>query len=82
MAYEQRELSGSLFKNTQKTEPNHSDYQGSCLIDGVEYWMSAWIKKGEKTWMSFAFKAKDKQEARKPEKQPSRVEEMKDDIPF
>lgn len=84
MAFEQRELSGSLFKNKHKEKETHADYQGTCLIEGTEYWMNAWIKKGkEGTYMSFAFKAKDKQEARKPDNQPSRVPGVDDlDIPF
>jgi hypothetical protein len=78
---EQRELSGILFKNNKKEKDNHPDYQGSCMIEGTEYWMSSWLKKGkEGTFMSFAFKAKDKQEARKPDRQPSR--EPDDNIPF
>lgn len=48
MAYEQREGSGSLFKNDRKEQPNHPDYKGSALIGGVEYWVSAWIKEGAK----------------------------------
>ena len=55
--YEQRELSGSLFRNTEKEQSNHSDYNGSCLINGTEYWMNAWLKEGKdgKKWMSFSF---------------------------
>lgn len=57
MAYEMRELSGSLFKNERKSKETHADYQGRCLIDGVEYYMNAWLKDGSKgKWMSFAFK--------------------------
>jgi hypothetical protein len=79
MAYEIRELSGSLFKNEKKTEEKHPQMQGSCLIEGVEYWVSAWTKEGTKNrWQSLAFKRKDaKQDAK-----PASIEQMDDDIPF
>lgn len=73
MAYEQRELSGSLFKNDKKEEKTHADYKGSILINGVEYWLNAWIKEGKSgKWMSLAAKPKEKQASRSPEKQPMR----------
>jgi hypothetical protein len=60
MAYEQRELSGSLFKNDRKAKDTHADYQGRCLIDGREYYMNAWLKDGKSgKWMSFSFKPAD-----------------------
>lgn len=75
MAYEIRELSGSLFKNEKKTEEKHPQMQGSCLIEGVEYWVSAWTKEGAKgRWQSLAFKRKDAK--------PASIEQMDDDIPF
>lgn len=77
MAYEIRELSGSLFKNEKKTEEKHPQMQGSCLIDGVEYFISAWTKDGAKgRWQSLAFKRKDAKPA------PASIEQMDDDIPF
>jgi hypothetical protein len=79
MAYEIRELSGSLFKNEKKTEEKHPQMQGSCLIEGVEYWVSAWTKEGTKgRWQSLAFKRKDS----KPSDKPASIEQMDDDIPF
>tara|TARA_R110000868_G_scaffold388686_1_gene657710 strand:+ start:150 stop:392 length:243 start_codon:yes stop_codon:yes gene_type:complete len=79
MAYEIRELSGSLFKNEKKTEEKHPQMQGSCLIEGVEYWVSAWTKEGAKgRWQSLAFKRKDA----KPDAKPASIEQMDDDIPF
>jgi hypothetical protein len=81
MAYEIRELSGSLFKNEKKTEEKHPQMQGSCLIEGVEYWVSAWTKEGTKgRWQSLAFKRKDFKPADKPA--PTSIEQMDDDIPF
>ena len=54
--------SGVLFKNENKAQPNHCDYDGHCTIDGVDYFMNAWLKdKNGKKFMSFAFKKKNKQ---------------------
>ena len=79
MAYEIRELSGSLFKNEKKTEEKHPQMQGSCLIEGVEFWISAWTKEGTKgRFQSLAFKRKDS----KPDAKPATIEQMDDDIPF
>jgi hypothetical protein len=63
MAYEQREMSGSLFKNDKKLNENQPDYNGSCLIAGNEMWMSAWLKTGQNgtKFMSFAFQLKQQQ---------------------
>jgi len=58
--FQHRELSGSLFKNDRKEQPNHPDYRGDCLIDGVAYWASGWIKttqRGDK-FLSMAFTRK------------------------
>ena len=79
MAYEIRELSGSLFKNEKKTEEKHPQMQGSCLIDGVEYYISAWTKDGTKgRWQSLAFKRKDA----KPDAKPAPASDDDDSIPF
>lgn len=81
MAFEMRELSGSLFKNEKKTEEKHPGATGSCMIDGVEYWISCWTKEGSRgRWQSLAFKRKDAKPNAKPA--PSNIEQMDDDIPF
>ena len=63
--YQQRDNTGSLFKNEDKQSDNHPDYKGSCLVGGVDYWFDAWIKTAEsgRRWMSFSFKPKDQQNA-------------------
>jgi hypothetical protein len=90
MAYEQRNMSGSLFKNDKREKDTHPNMRGSCLIDGVEYWVDAWTKEGQRgRWQSLSFRRKDagqEEPARDTRthaerKQPSR-ESVDDDIPF
>ena len=81
MAYEMKEMSGSLFINTKKVSENHPDRNGTALIGGVEYWVSGWIKEtksGDK-WLSLAFKPKDEAPRKT---QPAVVKDDEDEIPF
>lgn len=43
-----RDMSGSLSKNTRKEKPSHADYNGSIVIGGRKYWLNGWVKDGEK----------------------------------
>lgn len=55
-----KELSGALFKNGRKEKDTHPDMTGSAMINGVEYWVSAWKKDGNKgPYVSLAFKVKE-----------------------
>lgn len=79
--YEQKDFTGALFKNEKREKDTHPHATGSALIDGVEYWVSAWTKDGVNgKYQSLAFKKKDKQEAKNPGKQPDRV--LPGTIPF
>lgn len=69
MSYKQKDNSGVLFKNDKKSHDNQPDYTGNCLLDGKDYFMSAWIKTSDsgRKYFSFSFTKKDK-EAPKPQK--------------
>lgn len=69
MAYEMKENSGSLFKNDRREKDTQPNATGSCLIDGVEYFVSAWTKDGTKgKWQSLSFKRKDDKKPSAPNK--------------
>lgn len=57
MAYEMKELSGTIFNNDRKEKETHPDRTGRCLIEGRQYYISGWIKEGAKgKFLSLAFK--------------------------
>lgn len=57
MAFEERDQSGSLFKNTRKEKDSHPDYQGKAIINGQPVYVSAWLKEGKNgQFLSLAFK--------------------------
>lgn len=66
--YEQRDNSGTLFKNDRKEEgDNKPNMTGKAMIDGVMYFFDAWTKDGAKgKWQSVSFKRMDKQEQAAP----------------
>lgn len=70
MPYEQRDMSGSMFKNDDKFDPGTNivkqganpdwpDRKGQAMIGGVMYWVSGWLKtsKGGQPWLSLSFTA-------------------------
>lgn len=73
---------GVLFKSREKRNERSADYSGSLNVDGVEYFLDAWIKKSGKgeTFMSLSVKRKDRQENRQQKSQPPR--DLDDEIPF
>lgn len=59
MTYQHKPDSGSLFRNDKKDSDKHPDYKGSALIDGKEYWLSAWVNDGKNgKYMSVKFAEK------------------------
>jgi len=81
MAYEKRDLTGTLFKNDKMMNDKSPQYTGSVTIDGVDYWQSAWVKEGKSgKFMGLALSPKEPM-ARPSER--SKVTKFDDgDMPF
>lgn len=39
---------GALFKNDRKEKDSHPDWNGSINVEGVDYYLNAWVKDGKK----------------------------------
>jgi len=79
MAFEPKEGSGALFKNTRKESENHPDYTGNCVIGGKVMRLAAWIKEG-KQWKFMSISIKP-DEQKKPTPAP-RDDPFDADVPF
>ena len=69
---------GTIGKNKNKKSDNHPDYSGHLNVDGVDYWLSGWLKEapdGSK-FFSLAVKPKDS----KPSKAKQKPEFQDDDL--
>jgi len=55
---------GALFRNDRRENDRQAEYNGSINVDGVEYWVNAWIKEGKKGKF-FSLSVKAKQEPRR-----------------
>lgn len=73
---------GALFINENKTDDKHPDRSGSLNVDGVDYWLSGWLKDGKSgKFLSLSIKPKDQQKKAKP-KQKQDFDMGEDQIPF
>ncbi len=90
MAYEQKDNTGSLFKNERKAADTHADYNGTITVGGVVYYQDAWINKDKngKSYMSQKFKPKEMQKAAPPKRQVGGMSDaaldndLDDSVPF
>ena len=74
--------SGALFKNDRKEQEKQPDYKGSLIVNGAEYWISAWLnesKSGQK-YMGLKVNLKEQQQA--PAAPKNETVEFDDDVPF
>ena len=48
MAYEEKNMSGALFRNRDKKEgSNQPDYWGTATIENIQYRLAGWVKQGK-----------------------------------
>ena len=76
-----KENSGSMKRNDKGGVETRPDYRGSLNVEGVEFWLSGWIKESDDgKWMSLSVQRKeDKPATSKPKPRPSLTD---DEIPF
>jgi len=79
MAYETKDMSGSLWPNKEKQSDNHPDFKGTVKIGGVEMWINGWRKrtKNGDQYLSVSFREKGD-----PGSRPAAKAELDDEIPF
>jgi uncharacterized protein (DUF736 family) len=76
---------GAIFKNDDKQQDNHPDYKGSLNVNGVDLWVSGWLKTSEKTgkkFMSLSVKPKEAAPVKKASEPSSGFDDMDDSAPF
>lgn len=85
---------GILSRNERKEKDTHADHRGSINVEGVEYWLDAWVKErndGSGKFFSLSVKRKDGQQAPAPkpgtasrpsEPNGSGFDDMDSDVPF
>ena len=75
-----RDNSGVLFKSDKKDNERAPEYKGNIMVDGNEYWISAWIKEGKNgKFMGLAVSPRD---AQPPASKPVPKNLDDSDIPF
>lgn len=80
---EKRDNTGVLFKNDKKDSERHPDYKGSLIVNGQDYWLSAWIKEGKSgKFMGLALSPKEPQEKPSERAKSTGFDDMDDSIPF
>jgi single-stranded DNA-binding protein len=80
---------GTLGKNQRREKDTHPEYTGQIDIEGVGYWISAWVKEGQGgKFFSLSVKRKEQSSASAPRapapapRPSSGFDDMDDDIPF
>lgn len=84
--------SGMLLRNENRENERQPEFKGSLDVEGVQYWISAWVNTGKegskiegKKYFSIKLTAKDAPKESKPVASKSRVgfeRDLDDEIPF
>ena len=85
MAWEYRELQGSLFKNNRKAKDSDPDISGRCLVGGKMYmmWGRRKVKKDGEGWYQVSFgEIDDAHQPSPPHEGVDTPQPQTDDMPF
>ena len=75
--------SGILSRDKKRKSDKHPEFTGSAEVDGVEYWLSAWVNESEHgKYFKISFKPKDGQKAAGEHSQVREPGDEDDDTPF
>ena len=76
--------SGALFKNDKQGNEKRPDYKGKSEVNGVQYYVSAWIRqsKAGQTYMSLKYEPVEQQQADVPPVAAPSAPVADDDVPF
>lgn len=66
MSDQKFDMRGVLFKNDQGGNPKRPNYRGTITVLGVDYNLSGWIKKSQKSGDSYMSLAVDEKKPMKP----------------
>jgi hypothetical protein len=80
--------SGMLARNDKKETEKHPDFKGSINVDGVEYWLSAWVKEGKpggkmagRKFFSLSVSPKEQSAPKAAPQKAASFDQLDDDIP-
>jgi hypothetical protein len=84
MTERDRTNTGTLGKNERKKKEDHPGYTGSLNVEGVEYWVSAWVKQSMdgRKFFSLAVRPKETKEEQRVPSNNHPNEDSFNDIPF
>jgi uncharacterized protein (DUF736 family) len=81
--FQTRNMEGALFRKEDKDNESQPDYTGKCVINGEDYFISAWINtsRSNKKYMKLKFSEPRVNEQPRSPVRPLN-QELDDDIPF
>jgi len=79
---------GTLARNEKKESDTHADYNGQLNVNGTDYWLNGWIKKGNEGKSFLSLSIKPKTPSTRQSSEPTRkggntgFDDMDDSTPF